>query len=366
MSSRAIVLLLTGVVWSICSQHVQAQAPTPEDQQLEESVTSPTNDSEPTETLEFSDVTLLKPGDRMELTVIGFPELSGPQTVLADGSVQVPMAGSISVWGLTPAQVTSRIEQSLLPYVRRPQVGLTLLSIRPARVTVSGEVRRPGIYQIVQPDIPGTIDNSETGNVEGFQTISYALILAGGITPNADLRNVTIRRSQPALVSIANRTEETQVEFKINLWDIIQDGDLSSDIRIYDSDEIIVPTAPIVNNADQQALLDSTLAPVSITVQVGGEVRQPGTVQIRPSDGINAAIAAGGGPTDAARTRRVYLLRMMPDGQLVRESYHFGREDSGPLQDGDVVIVQRSNSRRILEFIGRILAPINTIEDFVN
>lgn len=365
MSFRAITLPLlcaVGVGWS-APAHAQITVP-----EVQPSSAFPLSVGavDPVETTYPADLTLLKPGDRIQITVVGFPELSGEQTVLADGSVQVPMAGNVGVWGLTLMQVTDRVAQSLLPYVRRPQVGVTLISVRPARISVTGEVRRPGIHQVVQPDIAGSEQAAENDNVESFQTVSYALALAGGVTPYADLRNITIRRAEPTFVGIGNREQTSQTEIKVNLWEAIQDGNLSSDIRVYDGDEIIVPIATTVHNVEQQALLNSTIAPTTINVQVAGEVRAPGSVQIRAADGINAAIAAAGGPTDAADIDPVYLLRMTPDGQVIREEYDFAEEDSGPLQEGDVVVVKRSGIRNVLDFIGRLGMPFNILNLFLN
>jgi polysaccharide export outer membrane protein len=360
MSFRAIALPLLCTLGLGWSQPTLAQITVPEVQPSSESPLL-VNPADSVEATYPTDLTLLKPGDRIQITVVGFPELSGEQTVLADGSIQVPMAGDVGVWGLTLMQVNDRVTQSLLPYVRRPQVGVTLISVRPARISVTGEVRRPGIHQVVQPDIRGSEEIADNDNVESFQTVSYALVLAGGVTPYADLRNITIRRAEPTFVGIGNRGQTRQTEIKVNLWQAIQDGNLSSDIRVYDGDEIIVPMATAVHTVEQQALLNSTIAPATINVQVAGEVRAPGSVQIRAADGINAAIAAAGGPTDAADIDPVYLLRMTPDGQVIREEYDFAEEDSGPLQDGDVVVVKRSGVRNVLDFIGRLGMPFNLL-----
>jgi polysaccharide export outer membrane protein len=310
------------------------------------------------ETLTVGDQTLLKPGDRIIVTVPGFPELSGPQTILADGSIQLQMAGQIRLWGLTPAQASEQIAAALRPYIRYPQVGIALVGLRPGRVLIAGEVRQPGIHQLVQPDVPG--DNATDVNIEGYQTLSYALELAGGLRPNADLRNITVRRFHTDTDSRPGLSNASREEIKINLWQALQEGDLSADIRIYDNDEIIVPTAPTINPGEQQVFLDSTFAPESVLVQVGGDVRNPGNVLVRPNDGLNAAIAAAGGLADGA-SNNVYLLRLSPEGTLIREEYRFGEEDSGPLLDGDIIIAERSLGRRTLEFFGRLAAPVGIL-----
>lgn len=296
---------------------------------------------------------LLKPGDRLRLTVIGFPDLSGEQMVLANGSIQVPYAGSLSVYGLTPEQSVQKITEALLPYIRRPKVSLAVLNLRPPRVSVTGEVLRPGPFVITPPQ---TIGNNPQDTAGGdFQTLSYALTLAGGITPDADLRNITIRRYTPEVIASGNLAAP-KTDIKVNLWQVIQTGDLAADPRIYDGDEIIVPKAQMTGT-DQQRLLSSTIAPAKITVQVAGEVQKPGPVQIVPTGGLSAAVAAAGGPTERAQIKSIRLLRVLPDGKLERREYAFG-DDTGPLRDGDVILVQESKGRRVLETLGRVLGPI--------
>lgn len=78
----------------------------------------------------------LKAEDRIRLMVAGFPDLSGEHTIATDGTLQLPMAGSIQVGGLTTTEAVARITQSLLPYVRRPQVGITILRRSPLRISV--------------------------------------------------------------------------------------------------------------------------------------------------------------------------------------------------------------------------------------
>jgi polysaccharide export outer membrane protein len=318
--------------------------------------------------------TPLKPGDRLRLIVAGFPDLSGDQMVMADGTIQMPMAGDISVGGLTPTEATASITAALLSYVRRPQVGLSLLSLSPLRISVTGEVVHPG-PRLLTPSNPQDQDITNERQDSSPVTLSDALTLAGGITPNADLRNIVIRRASSstavsptavnptAVNSIAvnstpeETTEGTRTEIKVNLWQAIVDGDLAANPRIYDGDEIVVPTAQ-VSSADQQASLASTIAPTIITVQVAGEVQRPGQIEISPNRGVSEAVAAAGGPTDDADLDSVELYRMSSEGRLERQTLEFG-EASAPLMNGDLIVVDKTTTGGVLDFLGRLIPPIS-------
>jgi polysaccharide export outer membrane protein len=300
----------------------------------------------------------LKPGDQIRLTVVGFDELSGEQAIAADGTIQLPMAGAIDIGRLTPTQAVSRITQSLLPYVRRPQVSLAVVSLSPIHISITGEVIQPGPRLIT----PTETRNNTTVNNNAPVTLSRALLLAGGITPNADLRNIVVRRHTAEPTLLARQTEPGRTDINVDLWQVIQSGDLDSDLRIYDGDEIIVPVAQ-AGSMNQQTLLASTVAPDTITIQVAGEVQKPGQIEISPRSGVSEAVAAAGGLTKDGSREDIALFRMAADGRLTSRNYTFG-EASEPLMNGDLIYVGKSNRGsvgNIFDFLGRLLNPLAPI-----
>lgn len=309
-------------------------------------------------TAEVQNSDLLKPGDRLRITVAGFPDLSGEQMIAADGTIQLPMVGTLNLNRLNPMQATSRISEALLPYVRRPQVSLALVSISPIRITVTGEVVQPG-PRLLSPYTTANSANPDTPVTP--LTLSAALTQAGGVTPSANIQNVIIRRLPVPDASGDRPVDSTaKTEITINLWEAVQSGNLAADPRIYDGDEIIVPTIQTASN--QQALLSSTIAPAQIQVQVAGEVASPGSIELRPGADLNAAIAAAGGPTDEADTDDVVLLRMAANGTLQRQVFEFG-EASQTLMNGDVIVVEKRSGNRFLDTLGDILQPLGILLD---
>jgi len=297
-------------------------------------------------------ITRFKSGDRLRLMVVGFPDLSGEQVISTEGTVQLPLAGSVPISGLTMVEATEQITQALQPYVRRPQVGLAIVSLSPIRISVTGEVVQPG---------PRMLAATETENNTSIP-LSRVLTLVGGITPNADLRNITIRRKNPTRMSDRLGMAQTETEVTVDLWEAIQSGDLASDVKIYNDDEIVVPTA-LLSNANQQALLSSTLAPNKITVNVSGEVHEPGQVEIAATSDVSAAVAAAGGITENGSRHSILLLRMLPDGRMGSQPFEFG-STSEPLRNGDLVLVQQSGRGQVngfFELLGNIISPLNPL-----
>lgn len=226
-------------------------------------------------------------------------------------------------------------------------------STTPRTVAIIGEVNRPGSY-LVGPGGGGGQEGATTTG--GLPTVMRALQLAGGITSQADVRNLKLRRP--------TRTGSEQ-NIDIDLWRLLQSGDIDQDIIVQDGDTIIIPTATEVNPAEATQLASTTLSPATIQVGVVGEVKRPGAVEIRPNSSLNQALLAAGGFNDArARTTTVDLVRLNPNGSVtkreVKVNFSQGiNEETNPiLRNNDVVIVNRSGLASVGDSVGTVVNPL--------
>ncbi|MGL6134153.1 MAG: polysaccharide biosynthesis/export family protein, partial [Prochlorococcaceae cyanobacterium] len=92
----------------------------------------------------------LGPGDRLSMSVFMVKGYEGQVEVLGDGTVNLPRLGSVPVWGLTLDEARQRITEGYDRFLRNPLVDLDLLAPRPVRVTLLGEVQKPGFYTLTQ------------------------------------------------------------------------------------------------------------------------------------------------------------------------------------------------------------------------
>lgn len=230
----------------------------------------------------------------------------------------------------------------------------------PRTVAVVGEVLRPGAYLVTSGAVQGGGTN-DTGapTISGQPTLTRALQLAGGITPQANVRKVIVRRP--------TRTGEEQI-INVDLWKLLTSGDVNQDIIVQDGDTIVFPTATEVNPAEATQLATTTLSPLQIQVNVVGEVKRPGLVQIRPNSSLNQALLAAGGFNDArASSGRIDLIRLNPDGSVTKRLVKVDlkaaiNEQTNPiLRSNDVVLVSRSGLAKTGDTIGTIGGPLGTI-----
>lgn len=310
-----------------------------------------------------SDAYILDSGDQIFISVFGYDEFTGTWIVLPDGTISMPLLGSIVVTGQTPDALSRYLTQRLNEHLVEPVVTVSPSVLRPVIVNVAGAVHRPGPLQLrslsaVNPSITvNTVSSRAESTLDAVPTLSSALVEAGGITLDADIRRVIVTRARPG--------QEPQ-STTINLWNSIWSDEMPEDLVLQDGDAIFVPTLENDTDINRRLLVQSNYAPEAIAVRVMGEVKRPGEISVSPTSSISGAIAAAGGHTTDGRLRRVALVRLNPDGSIFQEELDLrDLNDAGQIQAGDVVYVPQQNSSGVLDFAGRLLSPINSILGFL-
>ncbi len=103
----------------------------------------------------------------------------GGYVVQPDGSILLHRLGTVQAEGLTRKELSRKLEEKLLSYMKEPIVQVSFLN---HRITVMGEVRTPQVLSM--PDEPLSIID--------------ALILSGDVTPNGKRNNIAIIREEGA------------------------------------------------------------------------------------------------------------------------------------------------------------------------
>ena len=311
----------------------------------------------PSGTVPQEDVYVLGAGDQIGIDIFDVPEFSGANgryVVLVDGSINLPWVGRVLVKGLTLEQAAGTLTQAYAPFVKSPLVTVNLLTARTLRVSVVGQVKRPGSYIITPQGQTNQIlvgDAAIAGNgANQWPTVTQALQAAGGITQLANLRQVQLRRALP------NGSEQV---IDVNLWELLRTGELSQDVALRDRDTLVIPKAE--NLSSDEALLNgsASFSPATIKVNVVGEVHTPGPVEVAPNTSLNQALlSAGGFDVRRARRSRVELVRLNPDGTVVKRTVPIDfaagiNEETNPaLREGDTIMVGRSGITSVKDSVG--------------
>ncbi len=152
------------------------------------------------------------PEDVLHISVWGNEELTRDVTVRPDGKISLPLLQDIQAEGLTAAELSGVIHQKLLGYVKDPDVAVIITEINAPKVFVIGQVARPGEYPL-----------------RSDMSVLQALSLAGGFTPFASPKKITVLR---------NKGGEREIR-KVNYYDMIDNGE--GNYMLKPGDTIVVP-----------------------------------------------------------------------------------------------------------------------------
>lgn len=130
----------------------------------------------------------LRASDQISINVFREPDLSLTEVMLGvDGSVSMPLLGTIPAAGLTTRELEQDIAQRLLAAgLRSPMVSVNIANYASHLVTVEGSVEDPGVYTFQ----PGS-------------RLSSAIAMGGGPTRTANTQQVAVFRESPDGVMIA-------------------------------------------------------------------------------------------------------------------------------------------------------------------
>lgn len=116
--------------------------------------------------------------DTFDVRVYGEPELTGVFRVATDGTIDYPLAGRIQVSGLRTGEIQKLLVNKLKDrYLKDPQVVVTIKERNSQKISVLGQVTKPG----------------QVGYYPNM-TIVDAIASAGGFTGIAAKNSVNLRR----------------------------------------------------------------------------------------------------------------------------------------------------------------------------
>lgn len=157
-------------------------------------------------------------GDKLKINVWKNDVLSLSQPIRPDGKISMPLIGDVQAVGLTPEELAGEIEVKLADYVKSPNVTVILTSLQGhaflSRIRVTGSVAHNVSMQYYQG-----------------MTVLDAVLEAGSVDLYADANNTKLHR----------RTTNGAETYDIRLKNIMQEGDMSTNISLMPGDIITVP-----------------------------------------------------------------------------------------------------------------------------
>lgn len=229
---------------------------------------------------------VMKPGDRVRVTLFGLVNNDQELTVDSQGNVIVPGVGPVRIAGVPAGDVAGTVERAARTvYSSGVQVYAAPLASAAVQVMVTGPVVRPGAY-------PGAADDA---------LVTY-LQRAGGIDADrGSYRSIRIVRGGRTIA-------------EADLYAFLRDGFLP-DVSFRNGDAIVVgPQGPIVS--------------------VSGDARAPFTFELKGEEGSGAEIIGISRPRPEATHAAIVGFR---DGQPFSTYAPLDQFAGVSLRDGDRV-----------------------------
>lgn len=299
---------------------------------------------------------ILGPGDLISIKFVGVDELSGQYLILRDGNIQLPLLGTKNISGLSLNSAKKKIIELYSNQLIRPEIDLTLLNSRPVRVSLIGEVKRPGSYTLGIGESSRVDGSGGSGTlITGYQTVVDAIQKAGGLTFDADITKVVIYRKLPG--------EQGKVKkANLDLLDMIKTGNQANNPILFDGDSIHVNKISQENNKIQYE--PNNLTPETIKLHIIGEVSSPGMYQLDSNTQISQAVLIAGGPKSWRHKDKIQLLRVNRNGSVEVKEISFNKKGLSKkvnrisLRDGDVIRVNKNFFGKSTDALGTFLPPI--------
>ncbi|MES1195770.1 MAG: polysaccharide export protein EpsE [Steroidobacter sp.] len=227
--------------------------------------------------------------DLLHINVFDHPELALDVRVSQSGNISYPLIGEVHVDGLSTHQAEELLATKLHEggFIKQPQVSILVGDFQSQKVSVIGQVGKPGQYPLI-----------------GSQKVLDVLALASGILPDS-------AADQATLISANGNVQIIDLQK-------LSDGDLRMNLEIHSGDTLSVARAA--------------------QFYIYGEVQHPGVYRLGRDMTVSQAIATGGGLTKHGTERGAKLKRR--DSHGVERVYH--PKSSDVLRPDDVLLIKES------------------------
>jgi len=159
----------------------------------------------------------------------------------------------------------------------------------------------------------------------------------------------------------------------LDLSQVLLQGNQLQNPILFDGDTLIVSRTTTIVPSEVREVGASNLAPTSISVNVIGEVKGPGTLSLPANTPMVEAIFRAGGPVRwRANTNKIELVRFTRGGKVTRQIYQYkdsmeiSQGQNPPLRNGDTIIVNKSIYGTALDAINDIAVPLNAANGILN
>ena len=257
---------------------------------------------------------VIGPDDELLVDLSGDNEANYKLKVNPEGIVRLQYVGPVAVGGLSIEQATAKIKTVMAgayPALKsgRTNLAVNLGNIRSIKITLLGEVVKPGSYTL-----------------SSLSTVFNALNASGGPNTNGSFRRIQVIRG--------NKVVST-----IDVYDFLLNGIQKNNIRLQDQDVINIPV-------------------YQSRVEMSGEVKRPALFEVMSTESLSDVLRFAGGFSNKAYTAQIKVLQNTNKERKISDVTAEQFDTYGPL-NGDKYIVEAILDRfeNRVEIAGAVFRP---------
>lgn len=261
-----------------------------------------TLDFAPSSTLATPKNYVLGPGDEVIVDVFGANQSTIRSEISPEGYINVEVLGPVYLSGKTIEAANSYLKNKLASIYSglsdeagETSIQLSLGQIRTIQVSVVGDVKNPGNY-----------------NVSSLSTAFHAMYLAGGVSDIGTIRSISIVRNDKKVASA-------------DVYQMLITGSRKGDVRLMEGDVIVVE-------------------PYKSIVKASGSIKRPMYFELREGETIADLLKFAGGFDKGSFVDNVSVVGQSGNDSIVTvvESSQFS---TFVLHDGDEVVARKVEAR---------------------
>lgn len=251
-------------------------------------------------------------GDQLSIQIYGKENNEYVLPITREGTILIPNVGPIKIAGLSFTEMKSFLSERITQRIIGVNVVVSLAELRSMRVFVLGDAYKPGPYTL-----------------SSLSSVTHAIFAAGGISDIGSLRNIEVKRAGKLIQ-------------KVDLYDLLINGDSSNDILLQSGDVVFIPTQ-------------------GETVSILGEVRRPAIYELKHGDNFKLVLEMAGGLLPSAFPQSTMVERYNASSlrSIVNIDLTQQRALEQKVNNGDYIRVLKSSGmyEKSITVIGAVTRP---------
>jgi len=249
-------------------------------------------------------------GDELELYIYGDRDEKQSLTVQNDGTVQLAYIGPVKIGGMSYKDAKEHITTQLKHHFKTSSFKLVMSKYSSIQVTLIGDVKNPGIY-----------------NLSSFSTVKDILIASKGVRKSASVRDIVVKRKGKVIADI-------------DFYDLLFHGKDIATTLLKHGDIVIVKQA-------------------NILVSVDGYTNNSAIFELKKGESLAKLIYYAGGMKAEASSRAIKVERYAHNTLIQTFQVSYAKAKSFAMQNGDKVYIYKldESDDKSINIYGNVIRP---------